>query len=136
LVTNRNTAERVLGFRGDDEALLRGHAEAFGCETICLTYREMTGQRRGAWHSLALHKNQITHGRRFEFEVIDRFGTGDAFFAGFLFEIMRSQDIRPALDFGNALCALAHTVEGDQAVFSYEEVETLLNSDHPTALTR
>jgi 2-dehydro-3-deoxygluconokinase len=56
---------------------------------------------------------------------VDRFGTGDAFFAGFLHGYLEG-DIAFALEFGNALCALAHTVPGDVAQVSADEVMSLI----------
>jgi len=67
----------------------------------------------------------IEHGSPFEFEVVDRFGTGDAFLAGFMFGYSE-RGIKYGLDFGNALCALAHTTEGDVISSSSSEVEQLL----------
>jgi 2-dehydro-3-deoxygluconokinase len=61
---------------------------------------------------------------------VDRFGTGDAFFAGLLDAYNRGGDPQRALDFGDALCALAHTVEGDVAILSPGEVDALLEEDY------
>jgi 2-dehydro-3-deoxygluconokinase len=131
LVTNRSVSELLFGYEGDDEDLARRYQKDFGCQTVCLTWREMLGERRGVWRSMALYEREIVHGKRIEFEVVDRFGTGDAFFAGFLYVCLeRDRDIKFALDFGNTLCALAHTVEGDAAHVSVEEVMTLLNEEY------
>lgn len=129
LVTGRDVAERIFSYSGSDEDLLRAFHADFGCKVVCLTYREMQGVLRGSWRSLALHAGRVVHGRPVEFDVVDRFGTGDAFFAGFLHIYLDSNDVQHALDFGNALCALAHTVEGDVATFSPQEVADLLNED-------
>ncbi len=136
LVTGRDVAEGVFGYSGSDEDLLRAYHADFGCEVVCLTQREMHGVLRGGWRSLALHAGQVVHGRPFEFDVVDRFGTGDAFFAGFLHTYLDSGDAQRALNFGNALCALAHTVEGDVATFSRQEVSALLDEDYDLATKR
>ncbi len=136
LVTGRDVAEGVFGYSGSDEDLLRAYHADFGCEVVCLTQREMNGVLRGGWRSLALHAGQVVHGMPFEFDVVDRFGTGDAFFAGFLHTYLDSGDAQRALNFGNALCALAHTVEGDVATFSQQEVSALLDEDYDLATKR
>ncbi len=126
LVTNRSVSELVFGYSGGDETLLRHYHEDFGCRLVVLTSREIDGILRGAWSSLGLADGQIVHGRRYEFDAIDRYGTGDAFFAGLLYGTLEG-DPKFALNFGNAACALAHTIEGDVAHFSAEEVLPLLN---------
>jgi 2-dehydro-3-deoxygluconokinase len=125
LVTNHAVSQVVLGFHGSDEEVARRYRSDFGCSTVCITSREMMGTHRGKWKSLALHKDEIVYGRPFEFEVVDRFGTGDAFFSGFLYGYS-DENAQFALDFGNALCALAHTVEGDIIPVSAREVMNLL----------
>jgi 2-dehydro-3-deoxygluconokinase len=125
VVTNRSVSELAFGFSGSDEALLRQYHEAFGCKLICLTSREIDGIMRGAWASQALYEGEVIYGRRYEFDAVDRYGTGDAFFAGLLYGYLEG-DVQFALNFGNAACALAHTVEGDVAHISVAEVRPLL----------
>ena len=84
---------------------------------------------------MALHAGKVYQGRRFDFDIVDRFGTGDAFFAGFLFGIL-DRDIGFALDFGNALCALAHTTEGDVIQTSADEAMRLVAGESVLPLSR
>ena len=104
---------------------MQQYHERFGHKLVCLTQREIMGVLQGAWSSQALYEGQIVQGRRYEFDVVDRFGTGDAFFAGMLYGYLEG-DAQFALDFGNAACALSHTIEGDIAQFSAAEVLPLL----------
>lgn len=130
VVTNRDISEKLLGYQGSDEELLSAYQRDFGCQVILLTYREMQGLAHGTWRSLAFHDSNFYTGRQFSFDVIDQYGTGDAFFAGFLSAIQDSGDIQNALDFGDALCALAHTVEGDQVIFTTAEVQAVLDENY------
>ncbi len=125
VVTSRSVSESVFGFTGSDIEIMRAYHDHFGNKLVCLTHREIMGVLQGAWSSQALYEGQLLTGRRYEFDVIDRFGTGDAFFAGFLYSYL-DNDPQFALDFGNAACALAHTIEGDVAQFSAAEVLPLL----------
>jgi 2-dehydro-3-deoxygluconokinase len=125
LVTNRSVSQSILGFQGSDEELLGHYRKHFGCQTVCLTSRRMEGTKHGTWRSVALHEDGMAQGRPFRFDVVDRYGTGDAFFAGFLYGYLE-RDIPFALDFGNALCALSHTVEGDVIEVAVEDVMELL----------
>lgn len=126
VVTNRGVSEAVFQFDGTDEQIARRYHAVFGCQLVCLTTREMLGVLRGAWSSIGLYEGQIIQGRRYEFDAIDRFGTGDAYFAGVLYGWLAG-DAQFALNFGDAACALAHTVEGDVAQFTAAEVLPLLN---------
>jgi 2-dehydro-3-deoxygluconokinase len=126
IVTSRSVSETVFGFTGSDAEILRQYRDQFGCKLVCFTTREMLGVLKGAWSSIALFEDQIIQGRRYEFDSVDRFGTGDAFFAGVLYGYLEG-DVQFALNFGNAACALAHTIEGDVAHFTAEEVLPLLN---------
>lgn len=136
LVTNRGVSEAVFGYSGSDEDLLAAYQADFGCRLVCLTYKEMQGLERGTWRSLARLNQQVLTGRGFEFEVVDPFGAGDAFFAGLIYGLSENSDLQHALDFGNALCALSHTVEGDQAIFSAGEVEALLEEGYSLVTRR
>jgi hypothetical protein len=46
------------------------------------------------------------------------------------------QDVHYGLDFGNALCAIAHTLEGDVAQVSVAEVQAMLNDDYSLRVRR
>lgn len=136
VATNRSVSEQVFGYQGTDEELLQQYSAEFGCRMVCLTNREILGVLHGAWSSLALQDGQVLQGSRFEFDAIDRFGTGDAWFAGVLYGLLEGEDPLFALNFGNALCALAHTIEGDVAHLSASEVRGLLSRGYDFRLRR
>lgn len=69
--------------------------------------------------------------------IVDRIGSGDAFIAGYLYEIERSGGhIQQALEFGVAAAALKHTIEGDFNLVSVEEVEKVVAGDSSGRLKR
>ncbi|HOK53072.1 MAG TPA: PfkB family carbohydrate kinase, partial [Armatimonadota bacterium] len=128
LVTGRDVSERVFGFSGSDEDLMRAYSERFGCRVVCLTSREVNGLQQGAWSSRAYCEGSVFDGGRIEFSIVDRYGTGDAWFAGFLHAYL-SGDIGYALRYGNAVCALAHTIEGDIAHLRDDDVTAVMSGD-------
>jgi 2-dehydro-3-deoxygluconokinase len=137
IVTNRGVSETVFGFQGDDEAILRQYRDRFGCRIVCLTHRETLGLARGAWTSCALTPQGIVQARRREFDIVDRYGTGDAWLAGFLYgHLARPGDLYFALDFAGALCALAHTIEGDVAHVTPAEVLAIMEGGTDLQLRR
>lgn len=125
LATSRGVSELVFGYSGTDEEIMRRYGDEFGCKLVCMTAREIIGLKQGAWSSKALTHGGVVCGRRREFEIVDRYGTGDAWFAGFLYGYME-HDVEFALNFGNASCALAHTIEGDVAHLRCEDVMAVM----------
>jgi 2-dehydro-3-deoxygluconokinase len=135
LVTGQNFSAQVLGFAGSDAEVMARYAAEFGCAVVCLTARGQPAPGLGSWRAWAGAGGALHAGREFTFPDLDRFGTGDAFFAGFLHAWLDAGDVRAALDFGSALCALAHTIDGDPATFSSEEVVAALAAE-PAQLQR
>jgi 2-dehydro-3-deoxygluconokinase len=137
VVTNRDVSEQVFGLAGTDAELARQYAERFGCRVVCLTRRESLGLARGAFSSLAHAHGRTFEGRRQEFEIVDRYGAGDAWLAGFLHAQLDDQaDIAAGLRFADALCALAHTVEGDVVHVSPAEVLAIVQGGPDLRLKR
>jgi 2-dehydro-3-deoxygluconokinase len=135
LVTNRFVSESVFGYEGTDRELLARYREEFGCRIVCLTSREILGIGEGAWSALALQEGQFYNGRRQVFGSVDRYGTGDAWFSGFLYGLMEGE-VEFALNFATALCALAHTVEGDVAHATPADVKAVLEEKSSLSLRR
>jgi 2-dehydro-3-deoxygluconokinase len=57
---------------------------------------------------------------------VDRLGAGDAFAAGLIHGLLDG-DLQKGLDYGVAASALKHSIPGDFAWISREEVEGLLH---------
>jgi 2-dehydro-3-deoxygluconokinase len=127
LVINRGVSEGIFGYTGTDEELMKKYAGDFGCKVVCLTSREILGLQRGGWNSMAYCEGKIHKGHKQEFDIADRYGTGDAWFAGFLYGYME-KDIDEGLNFGNAMCALAHTIVGDIVHVEPGDVKAIMNN--------
>ena len=63
--------------------------------------------------------------KTYEVEIVDRLGAGDSFAAGMIHGMLED-DAQMAVDWGVATSAIKHTIPGDFAWVSREEVETLL----------
>jgi 2-dehydro-3-deoxygluconokinase len=57
-------------------------------------------------------------------EEVERLGGGDAFSAGFLYGLLKSEDVQLALRWGAAVAALKYTIPSDFPLFHFEEAET------------
>jgi 2-dehydro-3-deoxygluconokinase len=128
LITTEWDSGTVFGYSGSCEQILKRFHKEFGCRIVAVTLREVYEVLRGAWNTIVLHEGNILHGRRFEMDVIDRFGAGDSWASGFIFGYLTKADVQYAMDFGNALCALHHTIPGDVAHLTAEEVEAIMDT--------
>lgn len=121
-------AAELWGFTGDAEAVLRQMDARFGSEgkRLVLTL--------GSEGSAQLQNGSYTSEPAFATEGKFRFGSGDAFDAGYiyacldgpLYHEMQQEHGTTALTFGNALAALKRCIPGDIAIISPTDVKGLL----------
>jgi 2-dehydro-3-deoxygluconokinase len=128
LITTQWDSEIVFGYRGSYEEIIRQFHKDFGCKIVAITLREVYDVLHGGWNTMVLHEGEVLHGQKFDIDVIDRFGAGDSWGSGFLYAYLTRNDVEYAMNFGNALCALHHTIPGDVAQVTAKEVETLLKT--------
>jgi 2-dehydro-3-deoxygluconokinase len=126
LITTQWDSEIVFGYKGSYEEIIMQFHEEFGCKIVAITLREVYDVLRGAWNTMIYADGQVLHGQKHEIDVIDRFGAGDSWGSGFLYAYLTTGDPQYAMNFGNAFCALHHTIPGDVCHASVSEVETLM----------
>lgn len=126
-------AAELWGMTGSAEAVLRQMAERFTADSEERAHKifVLTLGKDGA---AQLQGDSYTTAPVFPVEGTARFGSGDAFAAGYLYayldgplyhEIRAVRDMEP-LVFGNALAALKRCIAGDIAVISPNDVRALL----------
>ncbi|MDI6782575.1 MAG: sugar kinase [bacterium] len=98
----------------------------FGFEVVAITLRETISVWRNTWTAIAYTHGKYYEDTKYEIEIIDRVGSGDAFTAGFIYGYLTENNIGTALKYGNALAALKHSVPGDLNWCTKEEMESLL----------
>jgi 2-dehydro-3-deoxygluconokinase len=126
----RADAAELWNFRGSPEEILRQMASRFQEEhipkTLVLTL--------GAEGSAHLHNGEYAYAPALPTEGTSRFGSGDAFSAGYLYaffngplyqEMHQAHNTSP-LTFGNALAALKRCIVGDIAVITPDDIRALL----------
>ncbi len=75
--------------------------------------------------------------RKYHLEnIVDRVGAGDAFSAGLIYGLLNYSDGKDALDFAAAAACLKHTIPGDVAILSREEVERLVKCGDSNRIQR
>jgi 2-dehydro-3-deoxygluconokinase len=126
LITTEEDIERVFGIKGKNyEEAAELTAKKFALKTIAITVRDNPLVWRNAWTAMALHEGAILRTKSYEVEIVDRLGAGDSFAAGFIHGMLEG-DAQKALDFGVAASALKHSIPGDFAWITRDEVESML----------
>jgi 2-dehydro-3-deoxygluconokinase len=126
LVTTEEDATKVLGVTGKDyEEVARRLADAYALQAVAVTLRENPLVWRNTWTAIAFAGGLLLRTRSYEVEIVDRLGAGDTFAAGLIHGLLDG-DPQKGLDWGVAASALKHSIPGDFAWVSREEVEALL----------
>src|SRR5205814_7697682 len=97
----------------------------FGLEKVAVTLRINPLVWKNTWTGIALGQGKLLHTRSYEVEIVDRLGAGDSFAAGLIHGLLDG-DLQKGLDYGVAASALKHSIPGDFAWVTREEVEALL----------
>ena len=73
-------------------------------------------------------------------DIIDRIGSGDAYVSGVLYGYLKYKDSRKALEYGNALAAIKHSIIGDMAITDPDEIDSIIaehkNTGHHSEMNR
>jgi 2-dehydro-3-deoxygluconokinase len=126
LVTTEEDTERVFGIKGKDYEDVAGQvARRFPVRIVAITLRENPLVWKNTWTAIAYQEGRVYQTRTYEVEIVDRLGAGDSFAAGLIHGLLDG-DLQKGLDFGVAASALKHTLPGDFAWITREEVEAML----------
>lgn len=127
LITTEEDTNVVFGIKEKDyEAVAERLARTFKFKIVAITLREDLSVLRNNWTAIAYQEGKFFRDRKYEVEIVDRVGAGDAFTAGFLFGWIKEKDVQKGVQYGNAFAALKHTVPGDFNWNTLEEVEAQL----------
>ncbi len=121
LVTTSDDLELVFGLQGTPAENAAWIKDRFGIAIVAVTVRGAPTVLRGTWSSIAL-ADRLYQGRVTELELVDRVGSGDAYAAGFLYGYLMERDLQRAVEIGDAMSFLKHSIPKDFAFFTKEEV--------------
>jgi 2-dehydro-3-deoxygluconokinase len=126
LIATEEDTEKVLQITGQDyEDVARRLAAAYPLKVVAITLRDNPLVWRNTWTAIAYSAGRLYRTRSYEVEIVDRLGAGDAFAAGLIHGLLDG-DVQKGLDYGVAISALKHSIPGDFAWVTREEVEALL----------
>jgi 2-dehydro-3-deoxygluconokinase len=138
LITTEEDARVVFGIGGksadsyehvDAEAYIdvaRVLAKRFDLGAVAITLRENPRVLLNSWSAIVAADGQTHRAPRFEVEVIDRIGAGDAFSAGLIVGRLEKRSWDETVRFATATSALKHSIPGDFCLVSRQEVEQVL----------
>lgn len=121
LITTSDDLEIVFGLRGSAVENAEWIRKQFGIGIVAVTVRNAPTVLRGTWSSTCV-ADRVYSGKITELELIDRVGSGDAYAAGFLYGYLVEGDLQRAVEIGDAMSFLKHSIPKDFAFFTKEEV--------------
>jgi len=133
LFCGANEARQILGAEGprageDSFAeLAKSLTQKHDIREVGMVIRTGETAHGGTLRGMLFDGQQAVFSRNHELAVVDRIGTGDSFAGAMLHARMRGLAAQEAVDFATAAAVLNHTIPGDWARGSIEEVEALAN---------
>jgi 2-dehydro-3-deoxygluconokinase len=101
-------------------------AGQFGFKAVAITLRENPSVWKNTWTAIAFADGQFYEDRKYELELVDRVGGGDAFSAGFIYGCLATGSYQIAVQLGVAFSALKQTSPGDFCWATRAEAEALM----------
>jgi 2-dehydro-3-deoxygluconokinase len=141
LIANDEHLETILGIEVRDGAVeeaARQAADRFGLSLVAVTLREGRSARDTGWGAVLWDRDRgaLHVGHRYDVDIVDRIGAGDAFAAGLIYAVVSRRDPGAALQFAVAAGALKHTIPGDFNRVSVTEVDQLVAGNAAGRMTR
>jgi 2-dehydro-3-deoxygluconokinase len=141
-IANEEDAEKCLGVAALGSDVQAGHLEeagyarvaqilkeTFNFSAVAITLRESFSASLNGWSAILLDDADCTkpvRSTRYEIQLVDRVGGGDAFASGLIAGLLRKGSTRDALEFAVAASCLKQTIPGDVNLVSVEEVNNLI----------
>lgn len=138
LIANEEDIEKVLGIPVEGLDLKTGKlnreayakvageiAKRYGFKTIGITLRESVSATVNYWSVMVYENDAPYFSTRYEVHVVDRVGAGDSFAGALIYGTLKGFDPQKKAEFAAAASCLKHTIPGDFAVLSVDEIEKL-----------
>ena len=120
----RNSYEHLEAEPYDEVA--RALEKRFGFRAVAVTLRENPLVQLNSWSAIVAAEGKVHRAPRYEVEVVDRIGAGDAFSAGLIVSRLENRGWDEAVRFATAASALKHSIPGDFCLVTRGEVNQLL----------
>jgi 2-dehydro-3-deoxygluconokinase len=141
-IGNEEDAEKVFAIKAEGADVGGGHVTATGYErvartlgerfklqSVAITLRESRSADNNGWSAMLLHEGRVLQSRKYDINVVDRVGGGDAFAGGLIYGLLTGKSGQDSLEFAVAASCLKHSISGDFNRVSVAEVESLVKGD-------
>jgi len=108
------------------DEVARGLEKRFGFQAVAVTLRENPLVLLNSWSAILVADGKLYRAPRYEVEVVDRIGAGDAFSGGLITARIENRDWDDAVRLATAASALKHSIPGDFCIVTRAEVDHLL----------
>jgi 2-dehydro-3-deoxygluconokinase len=106
-------------------------------DTVALSLRESRSADDNSWSGLAGNRTGIIFSEKYILtSIVDRLGAGDSFSAGIIRGLFRGDCLGDTLNFAVAASCLKHTIPGDFALCSTEEIASLVKGNQSGRVKR
>jgi len=142
LFANEEDSESVFGIKAEGTNVSDGRLsvegyrdvatklrDTFDLKAVAISLRESINANFNRWSASLLTGGEFMISTKYDINIIDRVGGGDAFAAGLIFGLDNSWEPGKSLEFGVAASCLKHTIKGDFNIVSRDEVEKLLSGN-------
>jgi len=143
-ICNEEDAQKSLGLEPENTDVEKGELDidaytrlagrlksGFGFSHVAITLRESFSASRNGWSALMLDDAQCSpahRSTRYDIQIVDRVGGGDAFAGGLIAGLLSESDSTKALEFAVAASCLKQTIPGDFNLVSRKDVEKVISS--------
>lgn len=142
VIANEEDCQKALGIEAEAdvhsgkleteafEALARKVLDAYpNLSTVAITLRESLSASHNGWSACLHDGNRFYLSRKYDItHIVDRVGGGDSFAAGLIYGLQELESAEEALEFAVAASCLKHSIPGDFARLSADDVHGLLKN--------
>ena len=135
LFISEETCRRMFRKTGELKDILKSFCTEYGIRYVASTQRTVISPKQHTFGSLlysAADDSYYSEAPYENIDVIDRVGSGDAYVSGVLFGLLKYDDPRKALEFGNACSSVKNTIPGDLPASDFDEISSIIKNHHAT----
>ena len=111
------------------EKLIESMAKKYNFKQVAISLRDSISADHNDWSGIFYSDGKVFKSKKYEIQIVDRVGAGDAFSAGLIYGIFNQLSNQETLDFAIAASALAHTFHGDFNLSTIEEIQAVSSGD-------
>ena len=133
---SEDTARLTFGKTGTINEIQKSFCEEYPISVVASTERTVITPKKHNFTSIIYSAKNDTYYRENPYnniDVVDRIGSGDAYVSGALYGYLKHGACQKALEYGNAMAAIKHSVIGDMVFTDFEEIDSIIKKHKNTS---